>query len=136
MRDNVFFDSNLWVYLYSDTNKCSIVIDLSNKHFDNIVISTQVLGECFNVLTRKKIKTSELAQEIIEDIASASDVAGIDKQSVIKAIKIHTSYKYSYYDSLIIASALENNGAILYTEDMHNQQVIEGSLKIVNPFVS
>jgi len=134
MRDNVFFDSNLWIYLYSDSDKCQIVIDLINNHFDNIVISTQVLGECFNVLTRKKIKTPVEAEEIIKDIALVSEIAGIDRQSVSQAIKIHTRYNYSYYDSLIIASALENNCTILYSEDMQNQQVIDGCVTIVNPF--
>jgi predicted nucleic acid-binding protein len=33
-----------------------------------------------------------------------------------------------------VASALENNCSILYTEDMQDGQVVEESLKIVNPF--
>ena len=50
-------------------------------------------------------------------------------------IEIHTRYKYSYYDSLIIASALENDCAILYTEDLHHSQVIDEKLAIINPFI-
>ena len=41
-----------------------------------------------------------------------------------------------YWDCLILASALEHNCGILYTEDLQNGQIIEKSLKIVNPFVS
>jgi predicted nucleic acid-binding protein len=40
----------------------------------------------------------------------------------------------SYWDSLIISSALESGCKILYTEDMHHNQIIEGKLKIINPF--
>ena len=50
-----------------------------------------------------------------------------------KAIEIKHRYQYSYWDSLIIASALESNCSILYSEDMHHGQVIEGRLTIQNP---
>ncbi|MEI6154767.1 MAG: DNA-binding protein, partial [Deltaproteobacteria bacterium] len=43
-------------------------------------------------------------------------------------------YQYSYYDSLIISSALEKKCQILYSEDMQDGQTIEKTLKIVNPF--
>ena len=43
-------------------------------------------------------------------------------------------YAYSYWDSLILASALENNCPIIYTEDMQSGQIIEDSLKIINPY--
>lgn len=135
MKDKVFFDSNLWIYSYSKTEKSSIVIELIKKHFDNIIISSQVLSECFNVLTRKKFKTAEQAQQIIEDIATISQVADIDKHSVARAIEIHLKYKYTYYDSLIIASARENHCVILYSEDMQHQQMIDNQLKIINPFI-
>ncbi len=48
--------------------------------------------------------------------------------------KIKMKYRFSYYDSLIVASALENDCSILYTEDMQNGQLIEDKLRIVNPF--
>ena len=57
----------------------------------------------------------------MESIASLYEVVGLDKFSVAKAIQIHTKYQYSYYDSLIIASALENDCAILYTEDIKSK---------------
>jgi predicted nucleic acid-binding protein len=44
------------------------------------------------------------------------------------------SYKFSYYDSQIIASALEHQCEILYSEDMQDGQVIEHCLRIINPF--
>ncbi|NJO18279.1 MAG: PIN domain-containing protein [Thioploca sp.] len=135
MKDKVFFDSNLWIYAYSKTDKSPTVIELIDQHFDNTIISSQVLSECFNVLTRKKLKNAEQAQQIIEDIATFSQVADISKHSVAYAIRIHLKYKYAYYDSLIIASALENHCVILYSEDMQHQQMIDSQLKIINPFV-
>jgi predicted nucleic acid-binding protein len=62
------------------------------------------------------------------------EVSLINKFSIEKALKIAQDYKYSYWDSLIIASALENECSILFTEDMQNGQVIEGRLRIKNPY--
>jgi predicted nucleic acid-binding protein len=41
--------------------------------------------------------------------------------------------EYYIYDALIIASALESSCLTLYSEDMHDGQVIDG-LTIRNPF--
>jgi predicted nucleic acid-binding protein len=62
------------------------------------------------------------------------EVVLLRKSSVDKALSVANQYKYSYWDSLIIASALENKCKILYTEDMQDGQIIEGKLKIENPF--
>lgn len=43
---------------------------------------------------------------------------------------------YSHYDSQIIAAALACDCAVLYSEDMQHGQLIDGTLTIVNPFVS
>jgi len=43
-------------------------------------------------------------------------------------------YKFQFYDCLIIATALENNCTILYSEDMQHNQLIEDKLTILNPF--
>jgi len=62
------------------------------------------------------------------------DFVVIKKKDIRKAMTIKERYKYNYWDSLIIASALQNNCSILYTEDLQDGQVIENALKIVNPF--
>ena len=62
------------------------------------------------------------------------DFVVITKKDIRKAMTIKGRYKYNYWDSLIIASALQNNCSVLYTEDLQDGQVIENALKIVNPF--
>jgi predicted nucleic acid-binding protein len=66
---------------------------------------------------------------------------------IISLVTIHTAldirerYSFSWYDSLIVAAALEagcdtlDTLDTLYSEDMQNSQVINGRLRIVNPFV-
>ena len=52
----------------------------------------------------------------------------------MKGSDIRLKYKYSYYDSLIIAAALESKCTVLYSEDMQHDQIIESTLQIINPF--
>lgn len=51
-----------------------------------------------------------------------------------KALEIHTSTQYRFFDSLIVAAALESKVPILYSEDLqHGRQI--GTLRIINPFL-
>jgi predicted nucleic acid-binding protein len=43
---------------------------------------------------------------------------------------------YSYWDSLIIATALNSGCKLLYTEDLAHGQKLEKKLSIINPFAS
>jgi predicted nucleic acid-binding protein len=51
------------------------------------------------------------------------------------ALELKERCRYSFYDSLIIAAALEADCDLLYSEDLHHGQQI-GRLRIVNPFVT
>jgi len=51
-----------------------------------------------------------------------------------EALRISTKHKLAWYDSLIVAAALEGHCEILYSEDLQHRQEIEG-LRIENPFV-
>lgn len=99
------------------------------------LISTQVIAESINVMT-KKLKFSK-----IEAFDKASDLLavctlGVIKESTLKlAFTISNKHQFSYWDSLIVAVALESDCNILYSEDMSHDLLIEGKMKIVNPFV-
>jgi predicted nucleic acid-binding protein len=105
------------------------------------VISMQVINENINVCHKKFGLPAEIIQKHIEVLFEKCLVSQINKETTEIAIKLIKKYKYSYFDSLIIASALENNCKILYSEDLQHNQVIEnpgnngaGKLTIVNPF--
>jgi len=134
MKDRIFIDTNLWIYLYSKDDKNSKCKELLDQNFENVNISTQVLGEIFSVLTKKRIKTKEEAKQIVADITSSFSVAEVLTATVNKAMDLSIKQAFSYWDSLIIASALESNCSILYTEDMQDGQIIEDRLRIMNPF--
>ena len=54
--------------------------------------------------------------------------------TIQSALNIVDQYGFSYYDCLIISSALECKSTILYSEDMNDGQIIDKKLKIINPF--
>ena len=134
MTDKTFIDTNILVYLSSkDEIKRDKAIEFVYK-LSNAVISTQVLGEFSNVAIRKKILASDKLIEYIKQFSDSFEVTVITEKTIISAIKIKTKYKFSLWDSMIIASALENDCKILYSEDMHHSQIIENKLTIINPF--
>ena len=137
MSGSVLLDTNLWVYLYSKkpTDKYEKVSQLFLPNIQSLIISTQILGELYNVLVKKKLQTRSQAQEIILQLVDGFDILEIDAQKVLKALEVSAGYGYSYWDSLIIGTALLSDCAILYSEDMKHNQLIEENLKIINPLI-
>jgi len=136
MRDRIYIDTNIWVYLYSETEiKSAKASELINSDFNQIVISTQILNELFNVLAIKlKIKTKEETKEIINDLISSFEISVLTGELIIKAIDLSIKYQFRFYDSLMVSIALHQQCKIFYSEDLQNGQVIENKLTIINPF--
>ena len=136
MKNRVFIDTNILVYLYSKTELQKKQIALKLLSSKNITTSTQVIGEFVWVMYRKFGVEREKIKIIGNRLLEKLEVVPINLKTVKKALNIFEVYKLSYWDSLIIASALEANCSILYTEDMQNGQIIENKLRIVNPFTT
>ncbi len=136
MNDKIFFDTNLLIYLYSEDEieKQSNLLSLLKNH-QNRWISTQVLNELSNTLRRKfKLEYSEI-ETVVAEICSKFQIAVIQVQTIKSALKIAADYRYSYYDSLIVATALELSCHFLYSEDMQHGQLIKGQMRIFNPLI-
>jgi len=132
MNDKIFIDSNIWLYLFDkDVQKKTTVAKLLHQ---NHVISTQVLSENMNVCIRKFKLPSEALKIHISKLVNHCEVMNISFTTIQLALDIHHRYGYSYYDSQIIASALENQCTILYSEDLQHGHHLDDQLKIVNPF--
>ncbi len=137
MSDNIMIDTNLWIYLYAKNPEAKYhkIRQLVEKDFDLIVISTQVLGELYHVLTRKKFCTREEGKRIIIETITSFPILEIDSSDVLSALDITERYGFSYWDSLLIATTMNNGCRILYSEDMQHNQIIENKVRIINPFL-
>ena len=93
-----------------------------------------MINEFINVCIKKSILDLSGTFEKSNEFMEIFRFAVITKSDIRLAMDIKKRYRFSYWDSLIIASALENNCSILYSEDMQHSQVIEDNLKIINPF--
>lgn len=136
MRNKVFLDTNILIYLYAsdEVKKTTQVKELLSK-FEDISISTQVLFEFSYISHRKLKRTYTDIEKALKEFYKAFDVVLITSDMLFQALKIASDHKYSFPDSLIISAALNSGCNILFSEDMHNGQVIENSLKIINPFL-
>lgn len=126
----------MWVYFYTKEpqSKYETLDKLIHANIQLILLSLQVLGELFNVLTKKKLFTKSDTQRIVQSAMRTFPVVGTDESDVTKAIDVSIQYHYFYWDSLIIATAVQNNCKTLYSEDMQHSQLIESKTLIVNPF--
>ncbi len=137
MKDRVFIDTNVWLYAFMEDSqgKKERALSVISKNSGNIVISTQVLIEISANLLKKTDYDEKDVSIVVERLSYVYHISLVDVQTILKALDIRKKYKYSFWDSLIIASALIAGCSILYTEDMQHSQLIDGSLRIVNPFL-
>jgi len=135
MSAKTFLDTNVVVYLYSgdEPEKRSAALALIEQ--DDSVVSTQVLSELANTLSRKFRLPFDVVAQAVAEVRDACTVIPVLPDTITQALTLAQKYKYSYYDSLILAAALSADCETLATEDMQHGQVIEGGLTIRNPFV-
>jgi predicted nucleic acid-binding protein len=98
-------------------------------------VTTQVLGELAQVLTKKFLLPTTKVQAVMHEVCDACEVHPVTPELVFAALRLREQYRYGFYDSLIIAGARMTGSAILYSEDMQHGQVIDGALTIRSPFV-
>jgi predicted nucleic acid-binding protein len=139
MKDHkVFVDTNIVVYAYDvsagEKHKKAVEIMKDMWGTGNGIISSQVLQEFFVSVTRKIAKPVNIptAKEIIKDLLKWKTVT-INGEILLEAIDIHNEHKYSFWDSVIIAAAIEGGAKVLFSEDLTDAQKIKGII-IKNPF--
>lgn len=137
MIEKVFIDSNIFIYAYTgdDEQKHSVARNvLCNNVLNNeIVLSVQILNEFYSVMARYKYPHNEI-KSCLNEIVEQVKVMPLELETIKRCIFIKEKYSYSWWDSLVLASALENDCTVLYSEDLQCNQIIENQLKIVNPF--
>ncbi|GHV50845.1 twitching motility protein PilT [Synergistales bacterium] len=138
MSDRVFIDTNLFVYAHvsDDFSKHRTAVELLNQRIrgESIIVSTQVLSEFYSAMFKYKRSHEEITM-FLTDMARCVNVAPVSLLTVELSLRLKVEYGYSYWDSLILASAVENDCKALYSEDMQHGQIIENCVSIQNPFI-
>ena len=97
-------------------------------------ISYQVVQETVNVLTGKFGTPLDRVRRLLDEVLIPLWQINPTGSLYQSAISLRSRYGFSFYDSLIIAAALEAGCTRLYSEDMQHGQRIQG-LTILNPFM-
>lgn len=133
-----FVDTNILVYAHDSTagekhkRARETILDLWDSGHG--CISIQVLQEFYVTVTQKVARPmdSDLAARIIEDL-SAWQVHRPGVDAIARAVELQTRFRLSFWDAMILQSAVQMGCEVLLSEDLNAGQVIEG-VEIVNPF--
>lgn len=136
-----FIDTNIWLYrLFDDQRieaeererKQNIAISITNQ--SNLMISTQVINEIsVNLIKKAKFDENQI-KAVIQSLYNRCQVLEFSLTILESASDLRLNYNLSFWDSLIVASALSGGGNTLYSEDMQNGLIISQQLTIINPF--
>ncbi len=129
-----FFDTSVLLYLLSSEREKADRAETLLA--DSGVISVQVLNEFTAVAVRKLAMSLAEVREILETVRDLCRTQPLIVEDHDRAGEVMEHYRFSFYDSVIVASALRSGCEFLYTEDLQHGQMIEQQLRVVNPFVS
>lgn len=138
MSVNYFVDTNILVYVRdsSEPEKQPLAKQWLEYLWENESgkISTQIMNEYYVTVTQK-LKPGLSKNQARADLRALSVWQPLDITSTLieSAWDTQDKYGYSWWDSLVISSALFLDCNYLLSEDMQHQQKI-GRLTIINPF--
>lgn len=126
MKDKIFIDTNVLVYAFDESEPKKR--EIAKKIFKEVltgekkgVVSNQVLGELFCVLTKKVEKPidSKIAKTIVQGITDSIhwEKVNYTEKTVCNAIETAINEKISFWDSLIIETMAENKIQNILTEN-------------------
>lgn len=139
MNGKFFLDTNIFVYSLDKHSpaKQKLATQLIREGIASGkgIVSYQVVQEFFNVALRGFAHVMRVAEAeqylgtIFRPMLSVQSSPAL----VAEALRMHERYRFAWYDSLILAAAMEARCGILYSEDLRHGQTL-GELRIENPF--
>ena len=130
MTDKIFLDSNIWLYLFlkDELNKYKIVEKYILENSDTpMFISYQVINEVTNQLLRKDFSET-IIKENIEYLYKICTIHNYSKDIILLASSLREKYSFSFWDSMIVASAINCGCSTLASEDMHDGLKIDNMI--------
>ncbi|WPV00540.1 PIN domain-containing protein [Mucilaginibacter sp. cycad4] len=130
---NIAIDTNVLLYALDDfyPEKQAEAIQIIA---DSPFFCSQNLSEFINVCLRRWKFPKHKVADLIKTYLQQCVYVPVNEPMMLRALKIMNKYDFQMFDSIILASALESDCSILYSEDMNDGQIIDSQLKIINPF--
>ena len=130
-----FIDTNIWLYSFIQSqNKEKTEIAKTIIKECEIVISTQIINEmCVNLIKKVNFSEGEISN-LIESLYKKYTVFELSQDILLSASKIRANQSFSFWDSVVAASALDCDADYLISEDMQDGFKLENKLTIINPF--
>ena len=134
-----FVDTNVLIYAHDRSagdkhvRAQALVADLWNDN--NGCLSVQVLQEFYVNITRKVAQPldPETARQIVADLGCWT-VHKPTVDDVLEGIALQQRYQLSFWDAMIVTSAIQLKCDVLWSEDLNDGQTY-GPLRITNPFI-
>lgn len=134
-----FVDSNIWIYAVTQSGSippnprheaAKILIRTIQPY-----ISVQVINEVsYNLVKKFKFTESDI-QTLVKSFYRTYTVCPImDEVLLLEASSIRQRYNISFWDSMLVSTAIQSQCSIFYTEDMRHGLIVNDVLTIVNPF--
>jgi predicted nucleic acid-binding protein len=139
MSGRFFLDTNIFAYTFDVQTpaKAKRAAHLIRRAVDTGegIVSYQVVQEFFNVALRRFSQPMSVAEAEQYLITVFRPLLAVHSSAAIyvEALRLAGKYRFAWYDSLILAAALESQCKTLYSEDFQHGREIE-SVRIENPF--
>lgn len=131
-----FLDTNILIYADAcdELKKQEQAIEIIRENIINKsgVISTQVLKEFANVALRKLGLSPEIVKHRIEFFLNF-EIIEISPEIIMQAIDLSSNRKVSFYDALIIETAIISSCETILSEDLQSGAIFN-AVRVVNPF--
>ncbi len=138
MRNKIFVDSNIWLYLLlqDDDKKYKIAEEYLEKNNLNstFIITYQIVNEVSNNLLRNGF-SEEKIRENIDFLYKLCTLQEFTKEIITTASFVREKYSFSFWDSILISSVLFAKCNTFASEDMQNGLIVDSTLTIKNIFV-
>jgi predicted nucleic acid-binding protein len=137
MTGRVFVDTNILIYALdpADPAKRQASVGLLKTTISNrsLTLSPQSLNETYRVLVqRRRLMPVDAARSYIRTLAPWA-IAPLDAKTTERAFAVEDETGYSWWDCLMLASALQADCRLFVSEDLQDNREVAG-MRIVSPF--
>lgn len=127
-----FFDTSVLIYIASgDTDKADRA---EAAVAGGGAISVQVLNEVANVARRKMQMSWLETHAFLNSLRALLTIHPLTVDIHERGLGLAERYRFSIYDAMIAASALQAGSGTLWSEDMQHGMKLKEGLRILNPF--